>query len=146
MKNYFKNLVMGPVSLIKGMAVTFKYLIRPAVTFQYPTQKLQMAERYRGLVDLRPDKCIICYQCVNICPTNCLAITHENLPENKKQLKSFDYKMELCCFCGLCDQVCPTSAVYMNKIYEIATFGREELNINLLDKDKYAQWANPTVK
>jgi len=113
---------------------------------QYPTQKKPMKERYRGLVDLHIEKCIKCYQCVKICPTGCLAITHKELPDKKKELETFKYNMELCCFCGFCEQVCPTSAIHMNKIYEIAPYSRKQLYINLLDAEKYAQWINPTAK
>jgi NADH-quinone oxidoreductase subunit I len=146
MKNYFKRLIFGPVNLIRGLVVTFKNMVSPAITLQYPTQKMQMTPRFRGLVDLNTAKCIICYQCVKICPTDCIAITHEDLPESKKRLKAFEYNMEHCCFCGLCAQVCPAAAIYMNKIYEIATYSRRDLLVNLLDADKYAKWANPTVK
>lgn len=128
-------------SILKGLRVTLKNLFRRAVTLQYPSQKDQMKERYRGLVDLRKDKCIVCLQCMKICPTACLKITHEQ-QENKKVLTSFDYNMELCCFCGLCEQVCPTLAVYLNKIYEIAVFSRQKLYINLLNPDKYNDWLN----
>ena len=145
MIKYFKDAFIGTLSLAKGLAITMKYYLKPTVTVQYPTQKLPMTDRYRGLVDLRPEKCIICYQCVKICPTNCLAITHKE--ENKKKcLESFKYNMELCCFCGLCQQVCPTSAVIMNKIYEISVYDRKKFDINLLSRDKYAEWINPTVK
>jgi len=146
MSSYFKRLIFGPVNLTKGLIVTFRNLISPAITLQYPTQKQKMTKRFRGLVDLDPAKCIMCYQCSKICPTACIAITHEDLPENKKRLASFKYRIELCCFCGLCAQVCPTGAIFMNKIYEIATSSRKELDIDLLDPDKYAEWLNPTVK
>lgn len=135
-----------PVSLIKGMLVTFKNLTTKAITFQYPTQKLQMKERYRGLVDFDPKKCILCYQCVKICPTGCLLITHKEGADKKKSIESFKYNMEFCCFCGLCEQVCPTKAVFMNKIYEIAASDHDKLSINMLDQKKYDEWANPTVK
>ncbi len=146
MKNYFKRLALGPINLIQGLAVTFRNLISPAITLQYPKQKQKMSQRFRGLVDLDPAKCIMCYQCFKVCPTDCIFVTCEDLPENKKRLESFKYKIELCCFCGLCAQVCPTGAIFMNKIYEIATTSRKELDINLLDPDKYAKWLNPTVK
>ena len=146
MTNYLKRLFFGPINLIKGLIVTFKNLASRAITLQYPSEKQPMTARFRGLVDLRPEKCIMCYQCVKICPTQCLAISHEESAEKKKSLVTFKYNMELCCFCGLCEQVCPTAAIYMDKIYEIAAYNREELHINLLDNDKYAEWANPTVK
>lgn len=146
MIRYFINIIVGFLSLIKGLLVTLKNALRRAVTIQYPTQKLPMTERFRGLVDLRPEKCIMCYQCIKICPTGCLAITHKESPEKKKELTAFKYNMELCCFCGFCDQACPTQAIYMDKIYEIAAYDHEKLHIDLLNSEKYREWLNPTVK
>lgn len=146
MITYLKNIAVGVYNLVKGLIITLKNIFTPAVTLQYPTQKLPMCERYRGLVDLHQEKCIACYQCVKICPTGCLALTHEQTADNKKKPQTFKYNIELCCFCGLCDQVCPTSAIYMNKIYEIAVYGHDPLHINLLDKEKYLEWHHPTVK
>lgn len=146
MIRYFINIITGAWSLIIGLMVTLKNTLRRAVTIQYPTQKLPMTERFRGLVDLRVEKCIICYQCVKICPTGCLSITHKEAPEKKKELVTFKYNMELCCFCGFCDQICPTQAIYMSRIYEIATYDHEKLHIDLLDSEKYREWLNPTVK
>jgi len=142
MITFFKDIIRGALSLIKGMLVTLKYFFQAPTTLQYPTQKLKMAQRFRGLVDLHKEKCIICYQCVKICPTGCLAISHKQGEDKKKQLEIFNYNMELCCFCGLCEQVCPASAVYLNKIYEIALYSREKLHVDLLEPDKYAEWNN----
>lgn len=147
MIKYFVNIIAGAVSLIKGLFVTLKNLFSKPVTVQYPTQKLQMTERYRGLVDLRTEKCIKCYLCVKICPTRCLSLSHKEDAAKKKEFEYFKYNMELCCFCGMCDQVCPTQAIYMNKIYEIAVYDRDKLqHIDLLNAEKYGEWANPTVK
>lgn len=140
-----KDIFIGTLSLLKGLAITMKYCLSPVVTLQYPTQKQPMTEAYRGLVDLDTGKCIKCYQCVKICPTACLSITHKEV-EKKKVLETFKYNMELCCFCGKCEQVCPTSAIYMNKLYEIAVYDRNKLQINLLDPEKYIEWTNTNIK
>ena len=140
-----KGIITGAWSLLKGLFVTIKYFFGPTTTVQYPAQKLPMTERFRGLVDLHPEKCITCYQCVKICPTACLAVTHKEA-DKKKILETFRYNMELCCFCGLCQQVCPTNAIYMNKIYEISVYDRKKLYINLLNPERYSEWINPTVK
>ena len=139
------QLLTDALSLIKGMIITFKNVFCPAVTLQYPDEKETMTERYRGLVDLDPAKCISCYQCARICPTGCLVLTHK-LAEQKKILESFAYNMELCCFCGLCEQACPTQAVTMNKIYEIAVREHGKLHVNLLDPEKYREWTSSAVK
>jgi NADH-quinone oxidoreductase subunit I len=140
-----KNLGIAILSLVKGLAVTLKYVFKPAVTLQYPTQKQPMTDRFRGLVGLRPEKCIVCCQCAKICPTACLAITSKQ-EDKKKTLETFRYNMELCCFCGLCAQVCPTSAIIMTDIYEIGVYDRKKLDINLLDAKKYDEWTHTTVK
>ncbi len=147
MIKYFINIIAGAISLVRSLFVTLKNVFSKPVTVQYPTQKLQMAERYRGLVDLRIEKCIKCYLCVKICPTGCLSLAHKETADKKKEFEYFKYNMELCCFCGLCDQICPTQAIYMNKIYEIAVYSRDKLrNIDLLNAEKYSEWAHPTVK
>ncbi len=145
MTDYSKNPVSDAWSLIKGLVITLKNCFMPAITLQYPTQKQPMNERFRGLADLRPEKCITCYQCVKICPTACLSLTHKQ-EEKKKTLETFKYNMELCCFCGLCQQVCPTGAIYLNGLYEIAVYDRDKLHVNLLNPEKYIEWTNTTVK
>ena len=140
-----KDLIIGAWSLIKGLVITLKNCFIPAITLQYPAQKQPMTGRFRGLVDLHPEKCIICYQCVKICPVACLAIAHKQ-ENNKKVISEFKYNMELCCFCGMCQQVCPTSAIYMNKIYEISVYDRDKTHINLLNPGKYIEWLNTGIK
>ncbi len=137
---------MGITEMIKALFVTLKNIFVKPVTLQYPTQKMPMSERFRGLVDLRTEKCIKCNQCVKICPTSCLDLSVKEGADKKKDFGHFKYNMELCCFCGLCEQVCPTQAICMNKIYEIAVYGHDKLHIDLLGTGKYDEWAHPTVK
>lgn len=145
MINRAKNFAVGAWSLVKGLSVTLKYCFRPAVTVQYPRQKLPMTERFRGFVGLHPEKCIVCSQCVKICPTACLAIS-STLQDKKKTLETFRHNMELCCFCGLCSQVCPTGAIIMTNGYEMTVYDRRKLDINLLDPKKYDEWTAATIK
>ena len=145
MINYPKNFIIGAWSLIKGLAVTLKYFFKPVVTLQYPDEKLSMNDSYRGLVGLNPEKCIVCNQCVKICPTACLAIASRQ-EDKKKTLETFKYNMELCCFCGLCQQVCPTGAIIMTNIYEISVYDRKKFDIDLLNVKKYDEWTDTTVK
>ena len=146
MRKYFQNIITGGISLITGLSVTFKNIFIPRITLQYPKQKQAMTERYRGLVDLRKEKCIVCSQCVRICPTACLNLASKLTEDKKKVIESFKYQMELCCFCGLCEQVCPASAVYLNKIYEVAVYSRDDLKIDLLDPEKYAKFDSRVSK
>ena len=49
--NYLKSLML--IELLKGMALTGKYLFRKKITVQYPEEKTPMSPRFRGLHALR---------------------------------------------------------------------------------------------
>lgn len=146
MIKFSRDILTGIWSLLKGLYITSKNLVTPAVTLQYPKKKDVMTERFRGFVDLRAEKCIACYQCVKICPTGCLALTHKQTADMKKVPETFTCNLELCCYCGLCEQVCPTSAIYLNKLYELTSYDHEKLHVNLLNSEKYREWAVPPTK
>ncbi|MBF0490088.1 MAG: 4Fe-4S binding protein [Candidatus Omnitrophica bacterium] len=136
---YIKRIFIGFYSLLKGFKVTFKNLLKKPVTLNYPVVKQPMKERFRGMVDLYPDKCVICYQCIKICPTAALDLGHKTLEDNKtKNITKFTFNAELCCFCGLCDEICPTEAIFLNQMYEVSYFDHKDLiKIDLMSPEKY---------
>ena len=139
LKSWLIRIFMGCYSILKGFKVTFMNCFKKPVTLHYPIVKKPMSSRFRGMVDLDPPKCVICYQCIKICPTAALDLDHKVLEDNKtKNITKFVFNAELCCFCGLCEEICPTDAIYLNKMYEVAYFDHKDvLNIDLMDKDKY---------
>lgn len=142
-----RDITVGIASILKGLAVTGKNMFRRPVTMPYPFEKPVMADRFRGLVDLYPEKCIACSQCVKICPTAALKLTVSTNPETKKRVPgTFLYNGEWCCFCGLCQEVCPTAAIFMNHCYEVAYDKHEELTaIDLLRSGKYVHLVPPAI-
>lgn len=136
-----KILFLGFISLLIGMKVTIKNFFAPAVTLNYPSKKKPMAANFRGMVDLKPEACVICYQCIKICPVAALDLTHKQIVadgKKKNEITKFTYNAELCCFCGLCDEICPTDAIFMNKMYEVSVYSHDQvLNIDLMNADKY---------
>ena len=144
-----KNIYLAIKSLIIGHVVTFKNFFAKRITLQYPTEKMPMTERFRGLVDLYPEKCVVCYMCVKICPTAALDLGHKytQVAEKKKlEIEKFRYDIELCCFCGLCAEICPTEAMVMSRLYEVSTYGHAENKIDLMGPGHYKAWekiANP---
>lgn len=128
----------GIKSLLIGMGITFKYLIKKPVTMQYPEEKWTMPDRYRGVVSLVIDektgkhRCIACLNCVRTCPNYSLSM-ESAVDENKKKYP-VKFKLELgkCIFCGLCVEACPTKALEMNKEYELAFYTREEMTRELV--------------
>ena len=137
-QEYFVSLFKGMYSLVQGMAVTGKELVKPKVTEQYPENRatLQIPERFRGTLELIYDdegkhKCIGCRSCERACPNGTIHIeTHMvELPDGKKRQKLDRYVYDLgsCTFCSLCVQSCPTDAIRFSNDFEQAVFRREAL-------------------
>lgn len=63
--------------IAEGMWVTLKNFFAPKVTRQYPDERPQMPERWRGRLDLIYDpfgdhKCEVCFQCAQVCPVEAI--------------------------------------------------------------------------
>ena len=55
MIDYFKTIWTTSTALLKGMAVTFRYMFEPKVTVQYPKEKATMSDRFRGMLQFHID-------------------------------------------------------------------------------------------
>ena len=103
------------VDLIQGLGVTFRYQDPKEIyTEQYPLERPQVAERYRGAprLNVNPDTdetlCIACDLCALACPENLIVVTSErNEKTRRKELTNFTYDLSRCMFCGLCEDACP---------------------------------------
>jgi glutamate synthase (NADPH/NADH) small chain len=113
-KEYFEK-----TSFIGALSST-KYIFKKPVTVQYPKEKLELPERYRGFHVNDMDKCIGCGNCMSICP--CQAITMDDPKEfhlvtpkeGSTHLRPrIDYGR--CSYCGLCVEVCPTGSLKMER-------------------------------
>ncbi len=89
------------VDLIKGLSVTFRYQDPKEIyTEQYPLQRPQVAERYRGAprLNVNPDTnetmCIACDLCALACPENLIVVSSErNEKTRRKELTHFTYDL-----------------------------------------------------
>ena len=59
---------------ISGLGVTFKTMLKPAVTVQYPHEKEDPAPRARGVIALKEENCTVCMLCARQCPDWCIYI------------------------------------------------------------------------
>src|SRR5919198_4681948 len=87
------------VDLLKGLKVTFRYQDSNEIyTEQYPLQRPQVAERYRGAprLNVNPDNnetlCIACDLCALACPEHLIVVSSERNPNTRrKELTTFTY-------------------------------------------------------
>ena len=139
MKKYFSDLVTGAQSLVAGFIVTFKALLLPVVTVQYPREKLPVGKGYRGHPHLileddtgRP-KCIACGSCMRLCPSQCITVQGEKKEGDKRKYPTvFQVDFTRCSLCGTCSEVCPVAALEYSDVYGLAGFTREEFHYDLL--------------
>jgi NADH-quinone oxidoreductase subunit I len=133
MKKFIRKFLL--LDLIAGLRVTFRQQ-RPSeiTTEQYPAERPQVAERYRGAPRLNnnPDTgetlCIACDLCAIACPERLIVVGSERDPNTKhKVLTTFTYDLSRCLFCGLCEDACPVDALELTQDFEMASYSREGL-------------------
>jgi len=127
-----------------GIRVTLNHFLRKKITMQYPEQKWQLPENYRGAPYLVKDqdgrvKCVSCQLCEFVCPPKAIRITPPGPDKNpetgnvEKRPKEFHINMLRCIYCGLCQEVCPEEAIFLMNDYALTAKNRSELIYN---KDK----------
>jgi NADH-quinone oxidoreductase subunit I len=117
--------------IIKGLGLTLKTMTQKKVTYGYPDVPLELPDRFRGIQYFDPEKCIVCNQCVRVCPTECITLTGKKNPDPESKMKlvieTYDINFEICILCDLCTEVCPTEAIVMTNNFELASYSRDEL-------------------
>src|SRR6202171_327697 len=120
-------------TLVKGFRVTFRNMLRKAVTENYPEEPVHFQPRYRGIHVLHRDengleKCVGCFLCAAACPANCIYIeAAENTDVNRisageRYASVYNIDYSRCIFCGYCVEACPTDAITHGHGFELATY------------------------
>lgn len=127
MRNSYRPLV----GLLCGLSVTFRNFLRKPVTVQYPEERHELPERFRGRLFLDHNICIGCTMCEQSCPNGSLKMVPWGQLANTAKPQDRDYYLfpqvdiAMCTYCGWCEDVCPTSAIRHTKQFELARYDRE---------------------
>jgi formate dehydrogenase (NADP+) beta subunit len=71
---------------------------------------------------LRPELCILCGLCVDVCPVDCITIVRaDHAGVGKAEQSALLLDEELCIRCGLCVNRCPPSALVMVNAKEVVS-------------------------
>lgn len=126
------------ISLGKGLSITFKNMLEPSVTTEYPNKKRPVPDRTRGRHVLHryedgQERCVGCLLCQGTCPAGAIYIeAEENDPDKptskgERFAKVFDVDLLRCIYCGHCELACPTNAITLENNTALAGYTRESL-------------------
>ena len=90
--------------LLKGMALTGKYMFKRKVTVQFPEEKTPLSPRFRGLHALRryengEERCIACKLCEAVCPALAITIDSAKREDGSRRTTRYDIDLFKCIFC-----------------------------------------------
>ncbi|MCB9556785.1 MAG: NADH-quinone oxidoreductase subunit I [Deltaproteobacteria bacterium] len=146
--NYLVTVLGGLFSLLAGMLITLRNLFRRPVTEQYPKSKPALSKNFRSAIALvrfeetQTHDCVACMQCVQICPSFCIAIEGDK-PEGLKRKRATEFHVDyaLCSVCGLCIDVCPTNTLKYSRVYDQVAYRRDAFVYDLLTEFRDAEVA-----
>jgi NADH-quinone oxidoreductase subunit I len=138
MPGRIEEVVESAAAIAKGLSVTFKEMLSPTVTENYPDEPPKFQERYRGVHVLKRDeqgmeKCVACFLCAAACPANCIYIEAAENTETvrisggERYAKVYNIDYNRCIFCGYCVEACPTDAITHGHGFEIASYDTSSL-------------------
>ncbi len=108
-------------SKIKEAIICFS---NPRVTLPYPFgEGAEVADGFRGKLDIDEQKCVGCGGCGNVCPSRCIRFTDDG---DKTRM---EFILDRCTYCGRCAEVCPEEAITMTKQFETSTTDKTDLYI-----------------
>ena len=127
-----------------GLRTTWKHLVRPKQTLEYPEQRPALPPGYRGVPTLVRDphgreKCVSCQLCEFVCPPKAIRITPGEIAQDaptahvEKAPREFEIDMLRCIYCGMCQEVCPEEAIWLQNQFSMTGTSREEM-VNRKDR------------
>lgn len=78
---------------------------------------IETPPKFRGRLKYYRDKCIMCRQCVRICPAAALEVDEKN-----NRIKHF---VARCTFCGQCVDICPVNALEQTDEFLLSAYDKK---------------------
>jgi len=112
-------------SHVDALSAGAKQAIKPdRMTIQYPRERRDLPDNFRGFILFDIDKCISCFRCTFVCPANAIQMKSQ---KNGRYYPCIDYAK--CIFCHFCVDSCPEGALKQSKIHDVAFKDMDEMFI-----------------
>jgi len=120
-KDFFGSLMLR--ELIKGLALTGRYMFARKITVQFPEEKTPQSPRFRGLHALRrypngEERCIACKLYEAVCPAMAITIESDQREDGSRRTTRYDIDLTKCIFCGFCEESCPVDSIVETHVLE----------------------------
>ncbi len=102
-----------------------RHSVKPPATRDYPFEKPEMPDNFRGKIVFDSEKCIGCRACVRDCPAKAISIV-----KVADKVFEAEFYLDRCIYCAQCVDSCPKSALTNTKEYELAALDRKSHRIS----------------
>lgn len=154
MASKISEVLGNTAAIVKGLSVTFKEMMAPTITEDYPAAPAIFQERFRGTHVLQRDesgleKCVACFLCAAACPASCIYIEaaentdKQRMSGGERYAEVYNIDYSRCIFCGFCVEACPTDAITHGHGFETASYNTSTL---IMRKEQMLTQISPAVK
>ncbi|MBI5918132.1 MAG: NADH-quinone oxidoreductase subunit NuoI [Nitrosomonadales bacterium] len=129
-QSFFKTYLL--IELVKGLALTGRYMFARKITVQFPEEKTPQSFRFRGLHAQRryangEERCIACKLCEAVCPSLAINIEVAQREDGTRRTTRYDIDLVKCIYCGFCEESCPVDAIVETRNFEYHGESRSDL-------------------
>lgn len=110
--------------ILKSVADVAAQLVKKPSTLEFPEQREELTDNYRGVHKLDIKTCISCGACARICPNQTIEMVDTETDHGTKKMPQIN--LERCLFCALCEEVCPTECLVLTKNYDFEAYDRRD--------------------